>query len=134
MAKNFALLRAKRSPESLARTRALVEKYEAEMALDELRVAHQLTQEGLAEVLGMNQASLSKMERQTDMYISTLRSIIRAMGGHLRLEAVFPEGKVTISQFKDLKTTKDSKPKKAGRSAKRTPVRPNRTHSKAAVR
>ena len=41
------------------------------------------------------------METQADMYISTLRSMIRAMGGNLRIEAVFSEGTVEISQFKE---------------------------------
>lgn len=103
MAKNFKILRAKMSPESRAKSHALAEKYRAEMALDELRVAHEMTQQNLAELLDMNQASLSKMERQTDMYISSLRSIIRAMGGYLQLEAVFPDGRVMINQFSEIK-------------------------------
>jgi len=37
------------------------------------------------------------------MYISTLQSMIRAMGGKLRIEAVFPEGRVEINQFRKLK-------------------------------
>jgi DNA-binding XRE family transcriptional regulator len=103
MAKNFEILRAKLTPEARARSRSLAQKYRAEMALDELRVAHAMTQKNLAEILDMNQASLSKMERQTDMYISTLSSIIRAMGGYLKLEAIFPDGRVMINQFSDLK-------------------------------
>jgi hypothetical protein len=42
------------------------------------------------------------MERRADMYISTLQSI-RAMGGQLKIEAVFPECKVAINQFRKLK-------------------------------
>jgi predicted transcriptional regulator len=56
-------------------------------------------------LLGINQATVSKMERRADMYISTLRSMIRAMRGRLKIEAVFPEGKVEISQFRKLKKT-----------------------------
>ncbi|MGC1434529.1 MAG: hypothetical protein WA847_01435 [Terriglobales bacterium] len=48
-------------------------------------------------LLGINQSAVSKMERRPDMYISTLQSMIRAMGGQLKIEAVFPEGKVEIS-------------------------------------
>lgn len=88
---------------SRARSRAKAEVYKAEMALDELREARELTQENLAALLNLRQASISKMERRADMYISTLRSLIRAMGGDLRIEAVFPEGKVRISQFKKLR-------------------------------
>jgi len=48
-------------------------------------------------------AAVSKMERRADMYISTLQSIIRAMGGQLKIEAEFPEGKVEINQFRKVK-------------------------------
>ena len=54
-------------------------------------------------LLGINQAAVSKMERRADMYISTLQSMIRAMGGQLKIQAVFPEGKVEINQFRKLK-------------------------------
>ena len=54
-------------------------------------------------LLGINQAAVSKMERRADMYISTLQSMIRAIGGQLKIEAVFPEGKVEINQFRKLK-------------------------------
>jgi hypothetical protein len=46
---------------------------------------------------------VSKMERRADMYISTLQSMIRAMGGQLKIEAVFPEDKLEINQFRKLK-------------------------------
>ena len=103
MPKNFKTLRNKLSPESRERAHRLALKYEAEMALDELRVAPDFTQEHLAKLLGVKQAAVSKMERRTDMYISTLQSIIRAMGGELKIQVVFPEGKVEINQFRKLK-------------------------------
>jgi len=61
------------------------------MPLDELRAARQMTQQHLAKLLGTKQAAISKMERRTDMYLSMLQSIVKAMGGQLRIEAVFPE-------------------------------------------
>jgi hypothetical protein len=48
------------------------------------------------------------MEKRTDMYISTLRSFIEAMGGELQIRAVFPEGEVAIEQFKDAGCASDS--------------------------
>jgi hypothetical protein len=42
------------------------------------------------------------MERRTDMYVSTLRSFVQAMGGELEIRAVFPEGTVRIDQFAKL--------------------------------
>jgi transcriptional regulator with XRE-family HTH domain len=103
MAKKFATLRAKLSPTARERVHRLALKYEAGMALDELRVARDLTQEHLAQLLGVKQAAVSKMERRADMYISTLQSIVRAMGGELKIQVVFPEGKVEINQFRKLK-------------------------------
>ena len=99
MAKKFSDLMARRSPESQARTQALYQKLRAEMPLHELRQAQELSQDALAKALHINQAAVSKMERRTDMYISTLRNYIRAMGGELEIIATFPEGQVRIENF-----------------------------------
>lgn len=74
-----------------------------EMPLQELRQAHQMSQERLAELLLTKQANVSRIERRTDMYISTLRSYIEAMGGKLDIIAKFPEGEVYINQFEDIR-------------------------------
>jgi transcriptional regulator with XRE-family HTH domain len=103
MPKNFNVLREKRSPEAQARSRALAEKYRAEMPLDELREAREMTQAHLAKILGVNQAAVSKLERRADMYVSTLQSFVKAMGGELKITARFPEGTVEINQFEDVK-------------------------------
>ena len=102
MAKNFKTLQEKMSPTLRERSRALAAKYRSEMALDELREAREMTQVHLAKVLGVNQAAVSKMERRTDMYISTLQDFVKAMGGELKITARFPEGTVEISQFEDV--------------------------------
>ncbi len=68
--------------------------------LDELREARAMTQQHLVRILKVNQAAVSKMEQRTDMYISTLQHFVRAMGGELKITAVFPEGgKIEIKQF-----------------------------------
>ncbi len=54
------------------------------MALDELREARQLTQEALAEILNVKQSAISKLERRTDMYVSTLRSVDQGNGRGLK--------------------------------------------------
>jgi transcriptional regulator with XRE-family HTH domain len=100
MARKFSELRAKMSPEAQSKAKSLAKKYLAELPLDELRVARNMSQENLAQVLGVKQNAVSKLERRTDMYVSSLRNVIRAMGGDLRIEAVFPEGVVVIDQFK----------------------------------
>lgn len=102
MAKNFKELQAKMTPESRARSKELANKMISELALNELREARHMTQENLARVLDVNQAAISKLERRADMYISTLKSYIQAMGGNLRVEAVFPDGRVVINQFEEL--------------------------------
>ncbi|MDP9785743.1 XRE family transcriptional regulator [Pseudomonas fluorescens] len=99
MAKKFSDLIACRSPDSQARAQVLYQKLRAEMPLHELRQAQELSQDALAKALHINQAAVSKMERRTDMYISTLRNYIRAMGGELEIIATFPEGQVRIENF-----------------------------------
>jgi DNA-binding XRE family transcriptional regulator len=101
MAPNFKELRAKMSPESRAKSEAMAREMLASMPLDELRAARHLTQEHLAALLGIKQASISKMERRTDMYIGTLSKFIEAMGGTLEIRACFPDGSVRIDQFSD---------------------------------
>ena len=108
MAKNFKELQAKMSAESRARSEAKAKQLIQEMALDELRTARNLTQEHLAKVLGIEQSAVSKMERRTDVYVSTLADFIRAMGGALEIRAVFPEAIVRINQFGNTATVKVS--------------------------
>ena len=69
------------------------------MALQELRQTRHLTQQELAEILDVNQAALSKMENQSDMRVSTLRKVLLAMGGKMKIVAEFPDGDVIINQF-----------------------------------
>jgi len=101
MAKKFAELRAQLTPQAqegaLSSARAML----AEMPLNELRQARGLSQKMLAEVLHVQQPSIAKMEKRTDMYLSTLRSHIEAMGGELDVVARFPDGAVRISNFSD---------------------------------
>jgi len=96
MAKKFAELEAKMSPERRARIDEEVKKALAEMPLNELRNARGLSQQMLAEAMHIQQPAIAKMERRTDMYISTLRSHMRAMGGDIEIIAKFqfPEGDV----------------------------------------
>ncbi len=92
------------SPERRARFNAEADRLDMEMPLDELREARELTQEQLARVLRVNQAAVSKMERRTDMYLSTLHGIIKAMvAASSEIRAVFPDGTVRINQFQDLR-------------------------------
>lgn len=102
MAKKFAQLRARMSPEARLRADEQAAVMLAEMPLNELRQARGLSQKMLAEVLHVQQPSIAKIEKRTDMYLSTLRSHIEAMGGELEVVARFPDGAVKISNFSAL--------------------------------
>lgn len=105
MAKKFATLCAQMSAEAQDRAHAKAQTMLAEMPLNELRQARGLSQKVLAEVLQVQQPSIAKMEKRTDMYISTLRSHIEAIGGKLEVVARFPDGAVKITNFSELGST-----------------------------
>jgi transcriptional regulator with XRE-family HTH domain len=67
-----------------------------EKTLQELRQAHKLTQKRMAEVLGIGQDSVSRLEQRSDLLISTLRGYVEAMGGRLSLVAEFPNQEPVI--------------------------------------
>ncbi len=73
-----------------------------EATLRQLREARERSQVEMAEKLHINQAAVSKLERRTDMYLSTLRNYIEAMGGQLEIIARFPNRAVRILQFETL--------------------------------
>jgi transcriptional regulator with XRE-family HTH domain len=102
MARNYRELRAKMNPADVAENNQRVREELQRMALDELRNAKQLTQADMAELLDVPQSSISRIEQRADMYLSTLRNYVQAMGGMLQIQAVFPEGgAVIISRFGD---------------------------------
>jgi ribosome-binding protein aMBF1 (putative translation factor) len=75
--------------------RARVDDYKRAMreavALGELRASRDVTQQQLAGTLRTTQPNVSRIEHQDDLYLSTLRSYVEALGGHLELQAVFPD-------------------------------------------
>ena len=113
MAKPFKTLTDKMSPESRKRVAARKKQLLYALALQELRQARELTQQQLAESLEISQASVSKMESQSDMYVSTLRRFLEAMGGELHIVASFADGEVLINQFEDIEDIEDEEPEKA---------------------
>jgi DNA-binding XRE family transcriptional regulator len=66
------------------------------MTLQDLRKARRLTQEQIAKSLGIRQDSISKLEKRTDLLLSTLRGYVEAMGGKLELIAEFPDRPAVI--------------------------------------
>ena len=99
MAKKFSKLRDGMSASAQDKSRAKAQTMLEEMPLQELRVARGLSQQTLAEELHIQQPAVAKMEKRTDMYLSTLRNHIRAMGGELEIIARFPDGEVRIQNF-----------------------------------
>jgi len=100
MARNYKELQEKMDPASRADNALLVRDELQRMALDELRNAKRLTQADMAEMLDVPQSSISRIEQRADMYLSTLRNYIHAMGGVLQIQAVFPDGgTVAINRF-----------------------------------
>ena len=81
--------------------------------LHELRRAREMTQVALAKQLNMVQPSVSRLERQADLYVSTLRRYIEALGGRLEIHAVFPDLDYEI-RFEDLETIDHDNPDLSG--------------------
>jgi transcriptional regulator with XRE-family HTH domain len=88
---NFERLRAGLSVEGRAKAAALSHALERDLSLAELRRARAMTQDQLAADLNVGQAAIAKLERRTDMYLSTLRRFVEAMGGELEITARFPD-------------------------------------------
>jgi len=91
-------------PERQGKIKAMTEKLIAEeKTLRQIRKAREYSQVTLADLLEMNQGDLSRFERRTDAYLSTIRRYIEAMGGTLELVANFPDtGPVKIANLGDL--------------------------------
>ena len=102
MAKKYRELQARMSPKAQALARDRAKQMLADMPLQGLRQARRLSQETLADNLSITQPQVSKIEHSTDLYLSTLRRYVEAMGGDLEIVAHFPEGQVRITQFQAL--------------------------------
>jgi DNA-binding XRE family transcriptional regulator len=100
--RSFAELRARMSPEAQAKAEAEALRLGEEMDLAELRRALKLSQEEIGQTLQIKQGSVAKIEKRADMYVSTLRRFIEAMGGELEIVARFPDPVVKIKNFADL--------------------------------
>jgi hypothetical protein len=98
------------SPEAQAAAEQQMQAMLAALPLHALQQARHRAQEHLATIGQGTPASLATLERRTDLYLSTLRSCIEAMGGALEIAAKFPEGVVRISHFHDLAAAEPGEP------------------------
>ncbi len=104
---SFATLRAQMSPEARAAAAAEADRLGAEMQLAQIRQALKLSQVELGQALDIGQAAVAKIEKRTDMYVSTLRRFIEAMGGELEIVARFPDHTVKVRNFSELSHRED---------------------------
>lgn len=99
MARKFSELEAKMPPAARRRAHAKARRLLAELLLPELRRLSGLTQVELARLLNIKQPTLSRLEGQDDMQVSTLRRIVEALGGQLDVVVHFPAGDYRLAQF-----------------------------------
>ncbi len=96
MVKPFEELRQKMPLEARKKADEIAKRMLRRMALRDLRQTQQVSQEKLAKKLSLKQANISRLENQTDMYVSTLENYIQAIGGKLDMVAKFPEGDIHL--------------------------------------
>ena len=96
------------TPERRRRIDEMKSELLAEMPLHELRRARELTQRDMAKLLRVNQPAVSKLEQRADVYMSSLRSYIEAVGGKLKIVAEFPEGEIAITNFSEVGEGEDA--------------------------
>jgi len=98
MAKNFRVLqeRIRADPARRARIEQIERAVRDAQALGELRESRKLTQTAVAGSLAVSQANISRIEHEEDLYLSTLRDYVAALGGRLEIRAVFPDEVITL--------------------------------------
>lgn len=116
LAQKMKGIRSARRKKIEARAAALIAE---EMSLRELREARKLTQVRLAKALGITQDGVSRLEKRSDLLLSTLRKSVEAMGGNLSLIAEFPDREPVV-----LSGIADVAPKSAPTRRKRTSAHP----------
>jgi plasmid maintenance system antidote protein VapI len=100
MAKSFdELVKRTTTKKTQAKAARRTQELLGELLLSEVRELTGKSQSEVAATLGIKQPSLSKLEKQRDIQISTLQKIVKALGGELQVLAKFPKGTVKIDQF-----------------------------------
>lgn len=96
MAKKFSELYNKIPAARRTRIEEQVRKERRKIALSEMRKARSLTQNAIAKQLRIDQGAVSRLEKRTDMYLSTLRSYVEATGGRLEVRAVYVDETIDL--------------------------------------
>src|SRR5205809_1018526 len=106
---NCASAWSRGSPRTRGRIAEAREELNLAMSLAELKHARELTQAQLAQALDVQQPAVSRIEHQTDLYLSTLRSYVEALGGELQIVAQFGATAVMLNGFEELDEAPDSR-------------------------
>jgi DNA-binding XRE family transcriptional regulator len=93
----FSEIRREVTPERRERIDAIKRAMADAVALADVRTGLGITQVELAKRLGVSQGNVSELERRDDVYLSTLREYVEALGGELEISAVFPEQRTAIA-------------------------------------
>jgi plasmid maintenance system antidote protein VapI len=100
MAKSFdELVKRTTTKKTQAKAARRTQELLGELLLSEVRQWTGKSQQEVAESLGIKPPSLSKMEKQRDIQLSTMQKIVAALGGELQVVAKFPKGTFKINQF-----------------------------------
>lgn len=113
---------AEESEESRARIRQLAQEMRNELNLKEMRRLRKLTQARLSRKLKIGQEGVSRIEKRTDLYLSTLRSYVEGVGGKLSLVVEFPDRPpVVLTGLGEQDTANSAKPAKKKAKASSRP-------------
>ncbi len=91
--------RKQHNPGHQARVAQFRRAYGDILRLADLRAERGITQSELAEQMAVSQPNVSRLEREDDLYLSTLASYVLGLGGTLRIDAVFPEGRYNLMEL-----------------------------------
>lgn len=122
MPTNWNDLKHKSSPEVRANLQKEAHAELERIGFHKLRLARQQTQVAVAERLKIAQGAVSRMEKQSDFLLSTLREYVGALGGQLELRVVFPDADFVIETLAPAP------------SARKRPVRARVTSAKTAAK
>jgi transcriptional regulator with XRE-family HTH domain len=109
MATNWNDLKHKSSPEVRARLKREAHDELERIGFGKLRQARQQTQVAIAERLKIPQSAVSRMEKRSDLLLSTLREYVGALGGKLELRAVFPDADFELETLETMETKSTKK-------------------------
>jgi hypothetical protein len=109
MATNWNDLKHKSSPEVRAKLKREAHDELERIGFGKLRQARQQTQVAIAERLKIPQGAVSRMEKRSDLLLSTLREYVGALGGKLELRAVFPDADFELETLETRVETKSAK-------------------------